>query len=233
MPKNANSLWNKYFARFKRTWIGVLILALAPALTFLSTATGVFNWVEQRFFSRTDLIVSSLAQSDRLIRLPGFPVVKSDLNNPLFTGGFRARLSLAHNGEGSSPIKVTGIKVVVDEFKSGNFAQYSYKINADQIIGRGVAGAKVFRVSLNGSSTEATWIDEKEEPHVAKSDNLLDIDPPKVLTLIGGSDIGEELDIMVMPDKTGLYRVRFLFNYFVNGKDQKQYSLPVVVYYED
>jgi hypothetical protein len=233
MPKNANSLWSKYFTRFKRTWIGVLILALAPALTFLSTFTGVFDWMEQRFFSRTDLIVSSLAQSDRLIRLPGFPVIGSDLNTPLFTGGFRARLSLAHNGEGSGSIKVTGIKVVVDEFKAETFAKYSYKINADQIIGRGVAEAKVFRVSLNGSSTEAIWVDEKEEPHIARSDNLLDIEPPKVLTLTGSSDIGEEMDITVMANKPGLYHVRFLFNYFVKGNDQKQYSLPIAVYYED
>lgn len=228
-----DNLWDKCVARFKRTRSGVFLLALVAAFTVLSRVTGVVDWIEEQIFSSSDLVVSSLTGPDRLIRLPGFPLIDSDLDAPLFTGGFRARFSLAHNGKGASPVKVTGIKVIVDEYKAGKFTEYSYKLDADEIIGRGVVEAKTFAVSLSGLSTEPIWIDEEGQPHYAKSSNLLDVDPPRALTFAGSSDIGEELDITVTPDKPGLYRVRFLFHYFVDRKDQKRYSSPVKVYYEE
>jgi hypothetical protein len=233
--RSRNSRWDRYVLRFKNTWVGVLILVMVAVVTFLSTSTGFVDWVYNRFFAKADLVISPLDSGKRLLRLPGHPLI--DRGAPeatVFTGGFRARLSLAHNQKTDAPINVRGVMLKVDEFTPGELPGYDYRVNLDEIIGRGITEARVFDVTLSGEKvSSAVWIDENGNPLSTKPENLLDVEPPRVLTLKNKTDIGEELDIRVTPDKPGLYKVRFVFDYSVSGKDHIQTSTPVLVYYKE
>jgi hypothetical protein len=188
---------------------------------------------EHKDSSAPDLVISTLSSAGRLLPLPGRePILTS--KEPIFTGGFRVRFSIAHNRATQEPISVTGVHVIVDEFQSGYAPEYRYRLNLDRIIGRRIAEVRTFTVCLRGSSiSEATWVDSKREPFPARSANLLDVNPPITLVLEGDSrDSGEELDITVTANQQGLYKVRFLFAYFVQGKDHAQ-SSPAIRFYFD
>lgn len=227
--------WDQSVKRFKNTLVGVLILSIVAAVTFLSASTDLVDWLENRFFAKADLEISSLATGNRLIRLPGRPLLESGPDQPhIFAGGFRSRISLEHNKQTTNPIRVTGIRISVDEFLPGNLPQYRYRVNLDEIIGRGTGQVRVFQTYLSGKTQSgAEWIDEKGNPQAAKTDNLLDIDPPKVLTLQSEADTGEELDITVMAEEQGLYKIRFVFDYFVAGKDKQKSSETVLIYFKE
>ncbi|MCP4256792.1 MAG: hypothetical protein GY774_04595 [Planctomycetes bacterium] len=91
-PGQPDSLWDRLVQSFKNTWIGVLILAVVALVAFLSKATGLIDWVVSRFFTKPDLVVSSIDTEGRLLPLSDHPTIeRHDLESPVFTGGFRAR----------------------------------------------------------------------------------------------------------------------------------------------
>lgn len=184
----------------------------------------------------TDLIVSSLDSARRLSPLKGHPTIKLEGEKlKVFTEGFCALFSLTHNQIGSALIRVRGIVLRVLEFIPDKIPKYEYKVDFDQLIGKQTAETRVFNISLDGKNPPISiWVEDSNNPLFSETGNLLDVVPPRTLTLTSAAeDQGEELKMNVVAVTPGFYKLQFVFEYFVLGQDHFKESEIVQVYYHE
>ncbi len=233
ITRRDTTLWDRFIRRFKNHWIGVVIMAILASIVAITQFADFFDRTILKSQGRPRLKISSLNTPGRLSVLDGHPLRRNG-DKDVHSGGFKARFSLSHSGKSKHTIKLTGVRLVVDEYKTGENARLAYQPDFDEIIGKGTAKAKTFQASLNGNlPVKPRWINECGMGQAAKSDNFLDIEPPHVLTFAPEADPGEELEVQVKASKLGFYKVRFKFEYYVDGKDYSVYSEPVYVYYQE
>jgi hypothetical protein len=175
------------------------------------------------------LRISSLRSDDRLRALPGYPV-KNKKEDKIFTGGFRASFSISHAGVTERPIKLIGLRLIVEEYQASKDPTLAYKVDLDKIFGKGTAEALSFQASLRGTVVKSTWITKDLRPETPKSENFFDIEPPRVLTFLPHNDAGEEIDVKVTATQVGLYKTKFIFQCSAEGEDSKTSSDPIYVY---
>jgi hypothetical protein len=173
-----------------------------------------------------DLIATPL-NGDRVHALQGYPIIPNDV--PTYAEGARISLTLAHNLSGPQKITVHNITPIVS-FEAGVDPRLNYSISSGGVGGAGIATPRQFIVRLNGGEgITAAWIDESGNRRVASSANLLDTQPPLLLTL-DTRDSTESLDISIYAMKAGKYKVA-LEIYFAVGALNKQFKTESIQIY--
>lgn len=221
-------------------------------ISFLTSKTGIFAALgallslvlafiklyqtirKSKFLSRADLIVSSLEEKERLVALPGHPVIHSrDREGAIYAGGLKIKITLAHNKAGDGDITIHAIKVSVNEFIAGEQAGLHYSVDFDKLIGREITPIRVFNIQLNGAVGHTlTYIDSEHAARQSNSDNLLDTDPSICFSLTK-YDRSEELEINITANASGLYTLRLIFHYFIAGKCFERPTEPITIYASD
>jgi hypothetical protein len=224
-------------SRFRITAIVVTIIALL-AVSVALLAIYLRHKEEERNASSSqnepsDLIVSSLDYPDRVRPLDGHPIVARE-PRPIYAGGARVSLTLSHNKKGNHPIVIWGLKLELVKYDSQKVPEFTYAPSINKIIGSGTIEPRTFRVGFDGPKVRpSTWIHADRTAHRARSDNFLDTDAPRKLTVRSGDDDVEEVECTVLAHKTGQYEARFVFLYNVDGVDRKKYSESLLIYYEE
>jgi Domain of unknown function (DUF4062) len=180
-----------------------------------------------------DLTISSLLGGWRLRPLDGHPVLAvAGFESSVYTGGVRLSFTLAHNGQGGRPIHLHAIVPEVLEHLPGEQPGLDYRVQGDALFGAGVRQPRVFSLTLeSGRVKHARWmLDAGAGVAAARSENLLDTDPPRVLHFTDARDDIEELQGTITLRSAGLVRLRFAFHYSVAGQDRTKYSDPVLLY---
>ncbi len=212
---------------------GGIIAGLTALLSLLLLFINLYQKIRQsKLLSRADLDISPFDNSERISALSGYPVVTlENSNEPVFTGGIRARISLAHNQHSDDEITIYAVKVKVIDYLAGEHTDLQYEVDFDKLIGRQIAPIRVFDVQLNGKKLhKSTWINSDHSVQDANSDNLLDVVPPISLSL-RKSDRGEQLDITITAIEFGLYTLQFIFHYYVAGKNLDRSTEPIRFYF--
>lgn len=178
---------------------------------------------------RSDLTISKLAYPDRIKSLDGHNIVNLEDNKILFTGGFRAFLTLAHNNLGSHALIINGIQLNVNKFDSRHKAEYDYKIDSESIIGAGKVKPGVFSISLFGYKVGRAIKVKNGKSYTSRSENIYDTGDLEKIAL-KPSDYPEEVQITVLTFENGLYEVSFTVDYSIAGEDRKYVSDNILIY---
>lgn len=181
----------------------------------------------------SDLTISSLASGWRLRPLDAHPVLDvAGFERPVYTGGVRLSFTLAHNGLGGRPIHLHAIVPEIVEYRPGEQAALDYRVQGDALFGAGVRQPRVFSLTLQaGRVKSARWMpDGAAGVATARSENLLDTDPPRVLHFSDARDDIEELQGSITLRDAGFVKLRFAFHYSVAGEDRTRRSEPVLLY---
>lgn len=184
--------------------------------------------------ARSDLTISSLRGGWRLRPLPGHPTLNPDgFDGPVHTGGVRLSFTLAHNGQGDRTIHLHAIVPELLGYRAGPQPALAYTVAGDAVIGAGIKQPHVFAMTLRGAQVGAArWMPSSPGGAVAPStsENLLDTDPPRVLTFTTDREDLEEVQGTVTARAPGLYILRFVFYYSVAGEDRQHASDPIRIY---
>jgi len=176
------------------------------------------------------LSITPLDFENRLRALPGYPVKKKQ-DKMIYTHGFRASFSISHSGIIRHPIKLIGLRLIVEEYQGAKDPVLAYKGNLDNIHGKGTAEVQSFQVELHGTDPiKSRWITKELRSQPSKSENFFDIEPPRVLTFSPNGDPGEEIDVAVTATQAGFYKTRFKFQCSTGGSDSEIYSEPIYIY---
>lgn len=181
----------------------------------------------------SDLTISSLVGGWRLRPLDGHPVLRVPGFEPMvYTGGVRLSFTLAHNGQGGRPIHLYAIVPEILEYVAGPQPRLDYRVQGDALFGAGVRQPRVFSLTLeSGRVKSARWmLDAGAGVAAARSENLLDTDPPRVLHFTDARDDIEELQGTITLRGAGFVRLRFAFHYSIAGEDRTRRSDPVLLY---
>jgi hypothetical protein len=176
--------------------------------------------------SAADLTVTPL-DGDRVQALQGYPMIANDV--PTYAEGARVSLTLAHNLSGPQKITIRNITPITS-FEAGVDPHLNYSISSAGMGGAGIATPRQFIVRLNGDQgISAAWIDDSGKRLAASSANLLDTQPPRVLTL-DTQDSTEYLDISIYAMKPGKYKIALEIAYAVGAVDRQFRTGPIVIY---
>jgi hypothetical protein len=172
------------------------------------------------------LLISPVTK-DRVRPLDGYPVIDAD--KLIFAEGARLSLELTHPSSDTRTVIVRSISPQI-KYTAGQNSALSYIIASQAIGGSGIAEPRRFTMRLNGDQPPVmNWVDDSGERKLAKPDNLLELDPPRFLTL-NDKDPVELLDISVVATRTGTYDVGFKIDYAVDGFDMAAETAQFRIY---
>ena len=182
----------------------------------------------------SDLTISSLRGGWRLRPLAGHPVLNvAGFDGPVHTGGARLSFTLAHNGRGDRTIHLHAIVAEMLAYQAGVQPALAYSLAGDAVIGAGIRQPHVFAIALRGGQVGAArWMPGDPGGALAQSasENMLDTDPPRILTFSNEREDIEELQGTISAREPGLYQLRFVFYYSVAGEDRQQTSDVIRIY---
>jgi hypothetical protein len=225
----ADSTWQRPWMLLAIVVPAAIVVAVWvwPTLVSLSTDKPTAGSQPAPVMPLSDLSVTLL--DDRWVRpLRGYSAIISD-KQKFYVEGALVTISLSHNLAGPQKITVRNISPVV-AFVPGTNPELTYSVPSSQLGGAGLATPRQFVVRLNGGKEPSeAWIDETGKRQATLSANLLDTDPPKLLTL-DPDDNTEILDISIYAMQPGTYELAFDFAYSIGASDKSIKTNSIWIY---
>lgn len=213
-------------------------ITIGQATAIVTALVAVFGllWTVYVYFvsqpSTSDLSISSLADIGRLKAAHGIdPLFDEEYQAAIYPEGVRAAFIVVHNRAGKAPVTLTDIDLEIERVSGRNPRLSKWLIDATERSPAGLGKADVFKLTLAGERVESAYWKKKR----LKGENFLEV--------ADGSDDfrfdvmptepSSELVFNIRTVETGLYRVRFRFTYFVEGRSSTKLSEDIMIYMEE
>jgi len=205
------SRWDRLQGRFKNSWIGIALLALAAATMFLTqigeSTKKASEWINST--SHAGLDIQTLPNRP-LEKFSGLVVALGP--NTIFPAGANLSADLRHDHKADETISIRSLDVSIDAYDPHGACPY--KLSSDRIAGAGANPVKVFVVHLSEGHVDS--VERIEQPHGpvrhGRSKNLLELDEPLSLTLKKADDV-EPIVVRFVIDDPGRYKVGLSASY--------------------
>ena len=210
-------------------------LSIEEIIAVGTAIIAVFGVVWRYFFPKqptSDITISSLSDTGRLRGVHGVePYPSEEYQTAIYPEGVRAAFLLTHNRTSNIPITLTVINLDIERVAQRKPNLSKWLIDASKRPPAGLGKADVFKLTLVGEEIETAYWNKQR----LNTRNFLEL-----------ADGSEYFRFDLMPDEAprellfdirsieaGLYRIRFMFTYFIAGQERTKTSESILIYMEE
>lgn len=175
--------WEQLQTRFRNSLPGIIILSLIALGGLVTQVGAALKWISDwvRPEARADLILQQMPV-EPLEQYQNVPRIDGAGNEAIYPVGAVVKFELRHNLQSSEEVRVNSLDVEVEAYDPR--ANCPFELTGDEFRGAGQSELRTFMVVLASGKVEGVQRREDQKPVMrGRSTNLLNLDPPVVLTL--------------------------------------------------